>query len=269
MISRLKHWPWLGDLVVRRIYRNARVLLSGKVVAGGFSLMYVSLAAHTLGAELFGVLVLVNAYTLSVAAIVTLQGRFALVRYAALSLIEESRQELGNLLSFVLLIEVGFGLLAITLSALLAPVAAEKFGWPAESLNVIMFYSLACVSMMHSMPAGVLFVFRRFHQLSIQQTVGPFVRLLGALTAYWLEAGLNGFLLAWLAGTVAEATAQWIFGLRELSRQGLLRGLLHWPVGVTRQHAGIWRFLLANKLNVSLEELSNRITPLAVGWMLG
>jgi O-antigen/teichoic acid export membrane protein len=48
-----------------------------------------------------------------------------------------------------------------------------------------------------------------------------------------------------------------------------LRGLLHWPAGVTRQHAGIWRFLLANKLNVSLEELSNRITPLAVGWMLG
>ncbi len=183
--------------------------------------MYVSLAAHSLGAELFGVLVLVNAYTLSVAAIVTIQSRFALVRYAALSLAEESRQELGNLLSFTLLVELGFGVLAIALAALLAPVAAAQFSWPESSLPVIVFYSLACVSMMHSMPAGVLFVFRRFHLLSIQQTMGPLVRLIGALLAYWLEAGLNGFLLAWLAGTVTEAATQWIFGLRELSKAGI------------------------------------------------
>lgn len=268
-LSKVNPRHWFKDTTVRRIYGNASVLVSGKVMAGLMSPVYVSLAAHTLGTTQFGVLVLVNAYTLSIAALITLQGRYALVRYATLCLAEESFSKLKNLLAFMLLLELGFGVLAIGAAALLAPYAAEQFSWPVESLPYIVLYSLACASMMHSMPAGVLFVFGRFNLLSIQQTMGPLVRVAGAALAYVLESGLNGFLLAWLAGTLAEAAAQWFFGLRELSRRGLLKSLLKWPRGVTREHPGLWRFLLTNKLNVSLEELSGRATPLAVGWLLG
>jgi len=123
--------------------------------------------------------------------------------------------------------------------------------------------------MMQSMPAGILFVFGHFKLLSVQQTVGPTVRLIFATLAYVLDAGLTGFLLAWLAGSIAEAAIQWFFGLRELSRRGLLKGLLRWPTGITREHDGIWRFVLTTKLDTSLEELSSRATPLAVGWILG
>jgi len=260
---------WFNDEAVKRIYRNASVLLSGKAVAGLLSLVYVSLAAHALGAANFGVLVLVNVYTLSMAAILTVQGRNALVRYAALCLAENSREDLSKLLSFILLVELGFGSLAIVVTAILAPYAAGKFSWPAEALPVIVWYSLACVSMMHSMPAGVLYVFRRIKLLSVQQAMGPLVRLLGALIAYALDAGLVGFLWAWLVGTLAEAGTQWFFGLRELSRQGLLAGLLKWPEEVTRQHQGIWRFILANKMDISLDVLGSRAPALAVGWVLG
>ena len=268
-LSNFKPQQWFRDEIVKRVYKNAGVLFSGKVIAGLLSLVYVALAAHALGSSLFGVLVLVNAYTLAIAAVFTFHGRYALVRYATLCLAEKSHPKLMKLLSFMLLIELGFGILAISLAALLVPFAAEQFSWPAEAQPVIVLYSLACVSMMHSMPAGVLYVFRRFKLLSLQQTMGPSVRLLGAIIAYALGAGLDGFLLAWLAGAIAEAAAQWFFGLRELSRQGLLRGLLVWPKGISRQHAGILHFIFVNKLNISLEELGNRATPLAVGWILG
>lgn len=233
------------------------------------SLIYVSLAAHALGATDFGVLVLVNSFTLSIASLFTFHGRYTLVRYGTLCLAEESHDGLHKLFSFILLIELGFGALAISLALMLAPFAAEQFSWPAESLPTILLYSLACVSMMHSMPAGVLYLYRRFHLLSLQQTVGPIARLVAAAIAYVLGAGLDGFLLAWLAGAIAEAAAQWFLGLRELSRRGLLHGLFTWPKGIVSQHHGIWRFILANKLDISLEELNSRAIPLAVGWVLG
>jgi len=260
---------WFRDTTVKRIYKNASVLLGGRFLAALASIAYIPLATHSLGATLFGVLVLVNGYTRVVAAAITFQVRLALVRYATICLFEGSQDKLKNLLGFMLLIELGFGILAISLAALLVPFAAEQFSWPAEELPVITLYSLAGASLMHSMPSGVLFLFGRFKQLSLQQIVGPAVRLVLATLAYILEAGLSGFLLAWLAGSIAEAAIQWYFGLRELSRRGLLAGLLRWPRGVTRQHVGIWRFVLTTKLDTSLEELSNRATPLAVGWILG
>lgn len=260
---------WFSDSTVKRIYKNASVLLGGKFLAALTSIAYIPLATHSLGATLFGVLVLVNGYTRVVAAALTFQVRLALVRHATICLHQGSHDKLRKLLGFMLLIELGFGVLAISIAALLVPFAAEQFSWPAEELPVIMLYSLATVSMMHSMPSGVLYVFGRFKLLSLQQTVGPTVRLIFAALAYVLDAGLSGFLLAWLAGSIAESAIQWFFGLRELSRQGLLKGLLQWPKGITRQHQGIWRFVLTTKFDTSLEELSSRATPLAVGWILG
>ena len=260
---------WFSDTTVKRIYKNASVLLGGKFLAALTSIAYIPLATHSLGATLFGVLVLVNGYTRAVAAALTFQVRLALVRHATLCLHEKSHDKLRKLLGFMLLIELGFGIFAISIAALLVPFAAEQFSWPAEELPMIMLYSLATVSMMHSMPSGVLYLFGRFRLLSLQQTVGPTVRLIFAALAYVLDAGLSGFLLAWLAGSIAESAFQWFFGLRELSRRGLLDGLLRWPKGITRQHEGIWRFVLTTKFDTSLEELSSRATPLAVGWILG
>ena len=260
---------WFSDKTVRRVYANASLMFSGKIIAGLLSLIYVSLAAHALGTLQFGVLVLVNAYTLAIASVFTFHGRYALVRYATLCIAEESDRKLQRVFSFIFLIELGFGGLAICIALLLAPLAAHWFSWPAGSLPVILLYSLACVSMMHSMPAGVLYLYRRFHLASMQQTAGPAVRVLAVAIAYALGAGLDGFLLAWLAGAVAEAAAQWFFGLRELARRGMLRGLVAWPRGITRQHPGIWRFILANKGDITLEELNSRAIPLAIGWMLG
>lgn len=274
-------WQWISDTTVKRIYKNASVLLGGKFIAALASIAYIPLATHSLGATLFGVLVLVNAYTRVIAAAFTFQVRLTLIRYATICLHEDSQDKedsqhkassqdkLKTLLSFMLLVELGFGVLAISIAVLLVPFAAGQFSWPAEELPVIMLYSIAGVSMMHSMPAGVLFVFGRFKLLSVQQTVGPIVRLILATLVFVLDGGLTGFLLAWLAGSIAEAAIQWFFGLRELSRRGLLKGLLRWPTGVTREHAGVWRFVLTTKLDTSLEELSSRATPLAVGWILG
>ena len=267
--SGLRVGQWFSDATVKRIYKNAGVLLGGKSIAALSSIAYIPLATHALGATQFGILILVNGYTRAIAAGFTFQVRLSLIRYATICLQEESEENLKKLLGFMLLIELGFGLLAISLAALLVPFAAEQFSWPAEQLSVIVFYSFASVSLMSSMPAGVLYVFGRFKLLSLQQTVGPLVRLVCAAIAYALDADLSGFLLAWLAGSLAEAGIQWFFGLRELSRRGLLKGMVQWPTGITRQHNGIWRFVLTTKLDTSLEELSSRATPLAVGWILG
>ena len=75
-----------GYSPITRIFANVARLVGGKAAAGVISLGYLALAARTLGAEGYGVLVLVNAYALLIGSIVAFSGFHGVVRYGALAI---------------------------------------------------------------------------------------------------------------------------------------------------------------------------------------
>lgn len=257
-----------GTGALARVYSNAGKLLGGKAAAGLIGLVYLSLAARTLGPGDYGVLVLISFYTMLVGGFGVLQGWHTIVRYGSAGGGIADPAAFKRLFAFTVRIELGSGLLAIVLSALMAHWAGRWFGWPQEIDGLAALYSLAIIANMHNTASGVLNLLDRIDLLSVQQVAGPMVRLLGAVIAWWADAGLSGFLLAWLLGAITEGLIDWWLVLRELSRRGLNTGLWHWPAGITREHPGIWKFLLTNNFDVSLTDAGNRITPLLVGAVL-
>lgn len=251
-----------------RVYRNAGKLLGGKLAGGLIGIVYLSLAARTLGAEGFGVLVLINFYALLVGNFLVLQGWHTLLRFGSASLPNEAPDDFKALFAFVARCELLSGLAAILLTAACARSAGHFFGWPDSLSGFAALYSLAIISNTQTTPAGVLNLFGRFDLLSLQQTLSPIVRLVGVALAWLLDAGIEGFLLAWLMGAIGDGLGQWWLGLRELRRRGYGRAILHSPAGITHRHPGIWRFLIANNLDIGLSDAANRITPLAVGAIL-
>ena len=254
--------------LLARVYRNAGKLLGGKLAGGLIGLIYLSLAAHTLGKHDFGVLVLINFYALLVGNFCVLQGWHTLLRYGSRAQAADDPEGFRQLFAFVAKIEMLSGLGAMTLAAAGSWWAGHLFGWPDSLAGFAALYALAIISNTQTTPAGVLNLYGRFDLLSLQQVVGPVVRLAGALAAWLCSAGLEGFLMAWLLGSVLEGLAQWWLGLGELRRRGILRPLHADTTGITARHAGIWRFLLANNLDIGLTDAGNRITPLAVGAIL-
>jgi len=255
--------------VVRRIYGNLGRLLGGKAAGGIISLVYLAIAARSLGRVDYGVLVLVHTYVTTVAGVIEFPGWHAVVRFGAQAQTENDRPRLARLIAYAGLVEIGCGLLAIAAAAVLAPIVGPKLGWPPAAMALAVPYSLAVLSTVRATPAGYLQLTGRFDLLGLHNLVAPTVRLAGAVVAAVTHGGLRGFLIAWLVAALAEWISMWALGAYAargaLSRRHLAGGLR----GVRRENAGLWRFMWSANIDVTLAELSGRVVPLVVGYVLG
>lgn len=82
---------WVSDGVMARVLRNAGLLLTGRVATGVLNLAILSIAARALGAQDFGLIVLVQTYVQTITAVATFQSWQAVIRYGALDLEKNDR----------------------------------------------------------------------------------------------------------------------------------------------------------------------------------
>ena len=255
--------------LVRRIYGNLGKLLSGKAAAGLISLIYMIIAAHALGPTDYGVLVLVHGFVTTVGGLIEIQGWHAVVRYGAAALARHDKTALIKLLRFVGGIEIAGGIAASAAAACLAPILGPRLGWSATALALALPYSFALLGSVRSTAAGYLQLMGRFDLLGLHNAVAPAVRLAGAILAWWMHAGLSGFLIAWLVAALLEWASLWAFALW-VARQNIEEAHILGPMrGVTTDNPGIWRFMLIANADITFGELAGRISPLIIGWMLG
>ncbi|USI73148.1 lipopolysaccharide biosynthesis protein [Sphingomonas morindae] len=252
---------------LRRVLANLAHLLGGKAAAGLMSLVYLVLVARTLGVRDYGILVLINGYVVFIGSVLAFSGFHGVVRYGSLALARGDAPALARLVRLMTVIELGCGLFAILVAALLVPIVGPRFGWPPEALRLALPYSLAVIATVRATPQGLLQIAGRFDLIGLHQAVSPVVRLIGALLAWALGAGLPGFLLVWFVSALAEGVAMWLLGLiawRRLTARAPLAG--PWRGG---GEPGFGRFILVTNFDITLRELAPNLAPLTVGWLLG
>jgi O-antigen/teichoic acid export membrane protein len=257
------------DPIVRRIFANLARLIGGKAGAGLISLVYMVIAARELGPADYGVLMLVHTFAMTVGGIVEFPGWHAIVRYGAEAIEQRDHDRLGRLLRFAGAIELGGGAAAVATAAILGPLLGARLGWSPVAVGFAVPYSLAVLASIRSTPAGYLQLAGRFDLLGWHTLASPLVRLAGAGIAAALDAGLRGFLIAWLLAALAEWVSLWVIGLWAARRefgQLPMRGSLS---GVTRENDGLWRFMIGANADVTFGELAGRIAPLVIGSVMG
>lgn len=253
---------------VKRVFANVGLLLGGKAGAGLLSLAYLVIVARTLGASDYGVLVLIHAYVTLIGGVVAFSGTYGFVRFGTIAIEEGDHDRLLALGRLLTMVEAGFGVGAILLSALLAPVVAPHMEWPPAATHFATVYSLAILANVRSTPLAMLQIAARFDLIAIHHIVSPLVRLVGSIIVWAAGGGLTGFLVVWLAAAIAEWATMWALGLWVLRRMKL-HAPLGGPVrGVLRGNPGLARFLVTTNADVTLRELAPRLIPLAIGWIL-
>ena len=258
-----------GHNIATRIYKNMGFVLGGKAGAGLISLAYLVIAARMLGPHDYGILVLVHGYIAAVCGIVEFPAWQAIVRYGAEADQQDSRHRLVRLLRFGSMVELIAGGFAIITTMALASFVGPHLGWPPETVAFVIPYSFAVLGSVRSAPAGYLQLINRFDLLGLHNLVQPIVRLVGSAMALLLGWGIKGFLAVWLVAALAEFFSLWAMGIWCAYRR--LGGALLRPEegSVTEDNPGLWRFLVASNADVTLSELTGRIVPLMVGWILG
>lgn len=264
-----RQFPLTSQGVVGRIYGNLGKLMGGKAVGGLVSLAYMVIALRALGVRDYGVLILVHTYTITVGGIIEFPGWHAVVRYGAQASEAGDHDRLVRLLRLTGLVELACGIVAVAAAALLAPYFGPQLGWSPVALAFAAPYSLAVLATIRSTPAGYLQLVGRFDLLGLHNLVAPVIRLAGAGIAWVLGAGLLGFLIAWLIAALAEWAAMWGLGWM-VARHRLAGFGLFGPVrGAIGENRGIRGFMLAANADVTFGELSQRVAPLVVGWVMG
>lgn len=250
-----------------RIFKNAGSLVTGRAGAGVLSIVYLAIAARSLGPAGVGALVLVHAYALLIAGIARFQSWQAVIRFGAPMLDAGETERLKDLLRYTVRLDILSGVAAAIIAAAAAPFAARMLGWSDDVLRLAYVYSFAVPFLIAATPTGVLRLFDRFKLLGWQQTIMPGLRCVGAIALWALDLGLEAFILLWLVSAIANGTLLWIFGLREARKQNLTPRLF----GKAQRPADkAWLpFMIKTNLSSSVMLVHDNAPLLIVGAVLG
>ncbi len=267
LISTMRHW--FRDGVLRRIFKNAGLMLSGRATTGLLSLASLTLSARSLGVEQFGILVLVQTYGQVIATLSTLQSPQAVIRYGAISLQENDTPGLQHLLKYVTLLDVAGGVLGVIVGFLVAPFVGPYLGWSQDVVDYAQLYSFLVFFTVCATPTGILRLFDRFDLLAAQTTLIPFLRLVGIGLAVLLKAPLWAYLLAWFVAQMIGGGVLTYLGWRELYRHKKLSAFEFSMKPRGLPHPGLLHFIVTSNLYSSLLILTGHASTFAIGYLTG
>lgn len=254
--------------IMGRIMANAGALLGGRVVNAVLGLAYIALTARALGAASMGVLVLINAYAQFLSEVVKFQSWQMVLNYGAAPLLEKDRPKLQQVVRFALMLDLVGAVVGVVLGVGGAYLFSPALGWPDDMAGPAALYALTIFGMTSATSVGLLRLFDRFRWLAGEQAVSSGVRLIGCAVAFWLDASILGFLLAWALGSLASFLYLAVLAWREMHRRDLLRGFkLVGPLSAGLP--GVWRFAGATNFSSSLDVAFTHIVTLAVGAVMG
>lgn len=251
---------------IKRAIRNAGWLLAGKGVGGVFSLIYLAIAARSLGAEQFGIFALILSYGQAVANLAQFQSWQTVVRYGAIHDADGAHDKLRRIILFSALLDLGAAVTGALLAVAGVYLFGAQFGWSDTERDIAVLFSLSLLFGLRGAPTGILRLFDRFDIAAYAETVLPAMRLVGAIAAWLTGASIASYLIAWAVAELVTTIAMWWASAREIRRR--YREPVPGPylTGVVAENDGLWKFAWTTNLTTSLNLVWKQFPVLAVGW---
>lgn len=255
--------------LLRRLLTNASYLLGSRVLRDGMGLVALAVAARVLGPDAFGVLVLVQAYVMTLDWLVNFQSWQALVKYGADLDGPSEGGAMKGLLRVALALDGCSALLGAAIGVAAAGLVGAWLGWSEGTITSARLYSLVIALNLSGTATGLLRLADRFGLLAVQGVVAATIKLMGVLYAVANDLPLEGFIYVWMltdaAGYLAMlGCAGWVYRARGYSR---LRA--DDPRVVLERHRGIVRFFLTTNWHSTVRMASKEADVLIIGAVLG
>ncbi len=272
MIERLSRQAarWLPkDQLLKRLMRNVGIVVSGQAGASALALLSIALTARTLGAEALGILVMMEAYVRLIDQWIRPETWQVLIKYGADALSSNDSERFKQLIKFGFVVDLSGALAALLIAWFGIHSAAHWLGWHPETADLAFVYCFILLGQITSTPTAVLRLFNRFSVFAYAQIVAASIRLLMVVVAWWLDAGLDTFVVIAMITAVAQPAIMLTAATTELRKRGF-SGFLTTPLaGVIRRYPRILAFIISTNLSLLLRKTVENTDVLIVGALLG
>lgn len=247
---------------MKQVFANMGWLLGGRGFNAVLSLVYLAIAARTLGTEGFGHFALIIALGQAITGFSSFQTWQFIVRWGANPDepgvdLQRAREATGFAVALDG-VSVVVGTLASALLVLTAPLWLDV---PAELLWLTFAYCVISLLTIRTTPTGMLRLHSEYGRATWAEAVQPVIRAAGAVLAWWAMPDVTGFILAFALSEVGTAIALWIVAVRvqpvPLSSISLR--------AIPARHKDAWRFVLSTNMSGSLAVAGKQVMILLVG----
>lgn len=247
---------------MKQVFANMGWLLGGRGFNAVLSLLYLAIAARTLGTDGFGYFALIIALGQAVTGFSSFQTWQFIVRWGADPEnpgvdIARAREATGFAVALDLLSFAG-GTIAAAVLVLTAPLWLDV---PPDLMWLTFWYCVISVATIRTTPTGMLRLHNEYGKATWAEAVQPIIRASGAGLAWWLMPNVTGFILAFAASEVGTALALWWVALR-VQPVSLASISLK---AIPQRHKGVWRFVVSTNLSSSLAVAGKQVMILLVG----
>jgi len=263
----MKHW--FSDGVFRTIIRNAAYLASSNALSALLGLVALSCAGKGMSTQMFGVLVVIQAYAKGISDVIKFQTWQLVVKYGATAVDNKNIRQFRDVISFSFALDIASGAIAVVAGMLLLPLLAHSLGLDRQSLWLAILYCTLIPSLAASTPTGILRAVDRFDLIAIQQAVRPLLRAAGSVISYLGDLGFAGFIITWYASNLIGGVLYWWFAARELRRRNIHHALRPRLFAPASRLAGAWNFVWTTNFAHSIWSARNSCSTVLVGIVLG
>lgn len=255
---------------MRRVLGNFGLLVRGRGVAAVMSFGATTLMARALGPSEFGMVMLFQAYALLLRGLFNFQPFEAVVRYGVALHDAGDHVALRQLIHICRWVDRRSTLAAAVVALIAAPVVGNALRLEHHQTLLLTLYCLTLLATGNGTSIGILRLLDRFDTLGRQMAIGPAIRFVGVVLAWWLGGSLSAFVAIWGVAYVTENIYLSWRGRREY-RQYIRHDADAPHAGRAQmdQFPGLRRFLWVTYGQSNMDLVPKHLATLLTGWLLG
>jgi O-antigen/teichoic acid export membrane protein len=204
---------------MRRVLGNFGFLLRGRGIAAVLLLGATALMARALGPVEFGLVVVMQTYVLLIRGLLNVKQFQAIIRFGVPAHDAGETPRLRRLIRVCRVVDLRSSVAATVVAVSLAGLIGPYLGLNEDRVALLMAYSLVLLTSGVCTSMGILRLFDQFETLGKKETIGPIVRFLGTLAAWWLESPFAVYIAVIALAYVVENSYLGWHGRREYRRQ--------------------------------------------------
>ncbi len=268
--------------VGHRIATNTGLMVGSQALAVllGFGSIFV--AINALDSAELGIILFLHAYMLFFAQVATFQAWQPIIRYGMDEIRNEDAPGLARLLQFGYKLDIVSAIFAFgaavgcfSLVVWIAESFPELFAKDGQSVDVrtlfgwVVAYCTLVLLRHRGASIGVFRLFDRFDILAWHGLIMPAVRFIGVIIAAMTGAGMEGFLLAWFLGSLADYIALPVLAAFQLHKRHLLGAVVRAKSSFRRPGQGVWPFVIKANVDATLAAANMHLPVLLVMAVFG